>query len=315
MGGLDGTRVSAVIPAFNAEGTLSRTIESALAQTHEMAEVIVVDDGSTDRTSEIAASFPDVTVIRQANRGLAGARNTGIRSATGTWVAFLDADDTWEPGKTEAQLRGITDEVGVVHANRFGSITFARLWKRRVHVTPSGAMVRKAAIDQAGGFDEAFRRVEDLNLWLRIAFAGWRFAASDPALFHWTPSAGHLSQSDVKMVRAELENIEKIGGLIHCSRQGIASLCDAVRLEYARNLIGGGEHWEALDLLSECRAAAASRWLEFSARSGMRRLARRDILSLLHNLNIGRHAPCPGGCLLSAQAQAECGRLIPAIAH
>lgn len=98
--------VSAVIPAYNAEATIERALASVYAQDYaDIIEVIVVDDESTDTTAGVARSaFPQTVVIRQKNTGDAGARNTGIRHASGDYVAFLDADDEWTPEKTTVQL-------------------------------------------------------------------------------------------------------------------------------------------------------------------------------------------------------------------
>ena len=95
--------VSILIPAYNAERWLGATIESALAQTWPAKEIIVVDDGSTDRTLAVARGFGDrgVQVITQANRGAAAARNTALRAARGAWIQFLDADDLLNPRKIE----------------------------------------------------------------------------------------------------------------------------------------------------------------------------------------------------------------------
>ena len=100
--------ISVVIPCYNAAAFLRATIESILGQTHPVLEVIVVDDGSTDDSANIAESFgPPVRVIRQPNQGESAARNRGIEAAAGEWVAFLDADDLWLPTKVELQAEAI----------------------------------------------------------------------------------------------------------------------------------------------------------------------------------------------------------------
>lgn len=100
--------VSILIPAYNAARWIGASIESALAQTWPAKEVIVVDDGSTDRTLQVARSFVDkgVQVLAQANHGAAAARNAALQAAQGSYVQFLDADDILHPSKIEKQLRG-----------------------------------------------------------------------------------------------------------------------------------------------------------------------------------------------------------------
>src|SRR5689334_19281127 len=111
-------RTSVVIPAYNYGRYLGRAIDSALAQTRPVDEIIVVDDGSTDNTREVAESFGErIIYVYQKNKGLSAARNTGIRKATGDWVAFLDADDWWHPDKIKRQLEAASKdpEIGLVY--------------------------------------------------------------------------------------------------------------------------------------------------------------------------------------------------------
>jgi glycosyltransferase involved in cell wall biosynthesis len=93
--------VAVVIPAYNAGQFIGEALDSVSAQTARPSEVIVVDDGSTDRTAAVARSR-GVTLLTQPNRGVAAARNLAIRATGQHWIAFLDADDVWEPGKLEA---------------------------------------------------------------------------------------------------------------------------------------------------------------------------------------------------------------------
>ena len=102
---MNAPRVSVIIPAYNSGPLVEEAIGSALAQTRPPAEVVVIDDGSTDDTAERLARFgPPVRVIRQANGGVSAARNRGLAAATGAFVAFLDADDVWHPDKLRRQL-------------------------------------------------------------------------------------------------------------------------------------------------------------------------------------------------------------------
>ncbi len=104
---------SVIIAVYNGASTLARALESVLAQTLPPREVIVVDDGSTDASAAIAASFgPQVKVLRQGNRGVAAARNVGVAAAQGSWIAFLDADDYYYPKRLELTARAIAKVPG-----------------------------------------------------------------------------------------------------------------------------------------------------------------------------------------------------------
>ena len=96
--------VSVIIPSYNCEPFLAEAIESVFAQTYRPKEVIVVDDGSTDQTAAIARSYKEVQYIYQANQGPAIARNNGIATARGDFIAFIDHDDMWLPNKLEVQI-------------------------------------------------------------------------------------------------------------------------------------------------------------------------------------------------------------------
>jgi glycosyltransferase involved in cell wall biosynthesis len=301
--------VSAVIPAYNAERFISDAIQSVLAQTYEIAEIIVVDDGSSDRTAEVAAGFPRTRVIRRPNGGPGAARNTGIHAASGDWIALLDSDDLWIPRKTEIQLGYVTPDAGVIHANRFNPINFGNLWHRQAHVTPSGALVRKQAVLDVGGFEEsrAVMSVEDLNLWLKIALTDWRFVQSEVDLFGYRPTEASLSANDFKMAQAELTNIAMVGKHVHCQPKEIERVKQASRIEYARNLIAG-ERWdEAAQLLQECTPGLASRWLSLARLLKVNRLARTNIVKWLQSVD-GNYAShlCSGECSLPEVQRGLC---------
>lgn len=109
--------VSVVIPTYNHARFVRDAVDGALAQTNCRVEVLVVNDGSTDDTRDVLATYGDrIRAIHQVNQGLSAARNTGIRHATGEWVSFLDSDDFWHPQKTERQLAAIASapEVDVI---------------------------------------------------------------------------------------------------------------------------------------------------------------------------------------------------------
>ncbi|MCD6705030.1 MAG: glycosyltransferase [Thiobacillus sp.] len=106
-------RFSVVIPAFNSAATLARAIESVRAQNWPAHEIIVVDDGSTDATAEIAAGFDGVRLIRQKNSGVSVARNAGAAAATGDWLAFLDADDWYAPDRIKLHAEWIAEDAAL----------------------------------------------------------------------------------------------------------------------------------------------------------------------------------------------------------
>ena len=181
-------RVSVIIPAYNAAAFVKDALDCALAQTYPEIEVVVVNDGSTDNTAEILAGYGDrVRVHHQANAGLSAARNIGAAVASGDWLAFLDADDQWMPGKIEAQIATVGDRAWS-YTNRlnFGARgdvpelqsevsemvdgdVFVPLLLRGNFITVSSVMIRKALFNSVGGFVHQKGGCEDWDLWLRIA--------------------------------------------------------------------------------------------------------------------------------------------------
>lgn len=184
--------VSVVITTYNRAELCVRAVESALAQTYPNLEIIVVDDGSRDGTSErLRARFGTaITLISQENRGVSAARNTGVAASGGTLVALLDSDDYWLPEKTEEQVRFLEShpEYGMVLCNlsnfhadgrelgesnrrsalpRDGRILDNVLLSPAL--VPSSVMIRRALYESLGGFDESLPTAEDLDFHLRVA--------------------------------------------------------------------------------------------------------------------------------------------------
>jgi glycosyltransferase involved in cell wall biosynthesis len=176
-------KISVAIPAYNAELYLREALDSVLAQTCKSWEIIVVNDGSTDRTEEIALSYGDkIRYIRQENQGLAGARNTAIREATGDWVAFFDSDDVMVPDKLCLQAAAIEANPDLILVYSGFSFLYPDggteevpafpakdLWpalRYRTPILPSTSVVRRAALLEVGNFRSVL--TEDWDLWIRL---------------------------------------------------------------------------------------------------------------------------------------------------
>ncbi len=183
--------LSIVIPAYNVERFIVVAVRSALAQTVDDIEVIVVDDGSSDRTGSLVRAIrdPRLRVISQKNCGLSGARNSGIRAARGKYVGFLDGDDVWMPGKAahhlavmEADHRiGLTfsysiyldedgAETGLLLISKVQRPTLKDMLVRNHVGNGSTPVVRADVLEQGGVFDETLASCEDWELWIRLMY-------------------------------------------------------------------------------------------------------------------------------------------------
>jgi GT2 family glycosyltransferase len=188
--------VSVIVPVFNGERFLHEALDSALAQTYEPVEVVVVDDGSIDGTPEILAGYGDrIRVVRQENRGLSAARNAGLAASSGEFVQFLDADDLLPEDKIARQVEYLAEhpETGVVYcegryfceARPASRLTPGGRWitdgdilsslTERNFIIVHSALVRRACLEEASGFREDLLSCEDLDMWLRLARHGVRF--------------------------------------------------------------------------------------------------------------------------------------------
>jgi len=257
-------RVSVVLPVYNGERTLARTVASVLAQTFTDFELLVVDDGSTDGSRAVLAGFDDprLRVLGFANAGHSASRNRGIRAARAPLVAFIDADDLWLPGKLERQVAALearpaaalayawTDCIDAADAwvgtgshVRVDGPAFERLLVRNFLDNGSTPLVRAAALAEAGGFDEALPAAEDWDLWLRLA---WRheFACVPEVLVLYRIHGGtestnveRMERASVGVLEAHVARVEDPAARARLRRAGLAEL---YRYLTARALRGAG---------------------------------------------------------------------------
>jgi len=237
-------KIDVVLPAYNGSQVIRTALESALTQDVPL-RIIVVDDGSTDDSADIARSYGDrVTVLTQANRGVSGARNTGLAAAQAPYVALLDQDDVWEPGKLVRQLELIEahPDVGLIFTDmlllkRDGTVVedgylrttppYAALEGQPLgnqafllpeslgeavlrfnFISPSTTLLRRQAIQEIGGFDEAFRLCDDAECWLRL-LRHWRGIAIEERLVRSLVWEGNASLKWDKLILERLRIGEK----------------------------------------------------------------------------------------------------------
>ena len=191
--------VDVIVPAFNAQTFIAEAIRSAKSQTHSPARIIVVDDGSTDCTAQVVRKEfdgdPSVVYVRKDNGGLSSARNRGIAEANADFIAFLDADDVWLPGKLSEQIdvfrKSADPKLGVVYCDYDnidaaggplpdypcfklnpavrGDVFTQLLSGNYIASSGSGVLIRGECFLTAGGFDELLPSCEDWDMWLRLA--------------------------------------------------------------------------------------------------------------------------------------------------
>jgi glycosyltransferase involved in cell wall biosynthesis len=226
--------VSVVITVYNGETFLAECLESVFSQTYHPMEVIVVDDGSTDRSLEIAKTFLGVKhIVRQKNKDVSAARNAGVEKACGDFIAFIDHDDKWMPDKLAKQM-------GVFQKESMADLVFCDLIKffpsgkthhasdkhrialsltddnlfsmlvRKNVLMPSAVLVKKKSFLKAGKFDESFKTCGDYEMWIRMAEMGMKFRYLPEALTHYRQHTENASKKVETMHRDRLRAIKKI---------------------------------------------------------------------------------------------------------
>src|SRR4051812_42791685 len=261
--------VSVIMPAYNVERYLSEAIDSVLAQTFTDFELVIVDDGSTDGSRAIAdgyrAQHPHrIVVVSQENRGLAGARNTALRVASGRVLALLDSDDGWAPTFLDSQMRLLDahNDVAIVTGNAInrGGAEDGRPARPMPDPRPAPDLVtilrdetavfimslfRREVVDRIGDFDERFRTNEDYDFWIRAAFAGFKFLRNPEPLGFYRRHANSLSASDVRMIAGILRVYRKAAG--HSQAGSVAGDVIAEQIERFETELLAAQAHEALD--------------------------------------------------------------------
>ena len=180
-------QVSVIIPTYNRGWIVGEAVDSVLAQDFADYELIVVNDGSTDETEAVLSDYGDrICIVRQKNKGVSAARNTGIRSASGDLISFLDSDDLWLPSKLSNQTAFFdqhpqavacqTEETWIRNGRRVNPRNRHRKPSGMIFepslalclVSPSAVMIRRSLFDRVGLFDESLPACEDYDMWLRI---------------------------------------------------------------------------------------------------------------------------------------------------
>ena len=222
--------ISVIVPAYNGEATLASTLASVAAQTYRKIEVLVVDDGSSDRTAAIAeamaAQDSRIRLVRQSNQGVAAARNHGARLATGQAFAFVDADDLWAPEKLALQVKALHEggpKVALVytwsalidaddrvysleHRPEFEGRVLRQLCQSNFVGNGSSTLMRREAFERTGGFDSSLHArgaqgCEDLDIYLRVA-EHYEFRVVRRHLTGYRVTIGNMSSNAARMLRS-----------------------------------------------------------------------------------------------------------------
>lgn len=283
-------RVSVVMPVFNVAPYVAEAVQSVLDQVFTDFELVIVDDGGTDDSIAICRTFDDprIRIVHQQNRGLAGARNTGIAHARGEVIALLDPDDRWSPEKLRLHVIHLDADtsVGVSYSgSRFidadGTILKQGQRPRLEDIAPhhilcrnpvgngSAAVIRRAALDRivyadAGEpqrpcyFDESFRQSEDIELWIRMSLAsGYRFDGIAPLLTDYRIIGGGLSANIARQFESWERVIDKVRTYAPEFVVQHGAAARAYQLRYlARRSVQLGDGSFALSLIGEALSAS-----------------------------------------------------------
>ena len=273
--------VTVVMPVYNTQKYVHAAIMSVLNQTYLDFELLIIDDAGTDSSIEICSQINDqrIRIISQENRGLAGARNTGIRNARGAFLAFLDSDDLWEPQKLESHVQflrsnptvgvcyaasAMIDDEGnlmrVVQRPRLKKIDPQTIFLRNPVGNGSAPVIRREVFDdiampgsrnEPDYFDESFRQSEDIECWIRIALTtNWTFEGIDGIHTRYRINEGGLSANVIRQYETWLRVRSNVREIAPRFAQKWEKLAEAYQLRYlARRCIRMSDGALALSFL------------------------------------------------------------------
>jgi len=269
--------ISVIIPTYNRAGLLARAVDSVLNQTFQDFELIVVDDGSTDRTAEVLAGYQDrLILLSKPHRGVSAARNQGLTSARGEWIAFLDSDDYWLPEKLAVQVDFFlhhpqalicqTEEIwyrngrrvnpGKRHVKPSGDIFQMSL--ELCLVSPSAVMIKKDLFSKVGEFDETLPACEDYDLWLRITAKYPVYLLKEPLVVKTGGHADQLSRVTPALDKYRIQALLKIlksGTLTVTQEKAARAELGRKAQIYGHGCIKRGRHQEGKGYLELARQA------------------------------------------------------------
>ena len=226
---VDSPKVSVIVPTYNRADRLERALNSIVSQTYQDFELIVVDDGSTDKTSQLMKSFPKAQYLYiKKNSGVSKARNVGLAFAKGELICFLDSDDLWKEKKIQIQSLWLennkdsqicyTDEIWIRNGVRVNPMNRHRKYSGDIFrhclglciVSPSSVMIRAKLFDEIGNFDESLPACEDYDLWLRIASKYAFHFIEEPLIIKYGGHSDQLSRKYWGMDRFRVVALKKL---------------------------------------------------------------------------------------------------------
>ena len=223
-------KISVVIPTLNRINTLQRALDSVINQTYKPAEIIVVDNGSSDGTLKfLREQYPEITILTENKLGVSSARNKGIEKSINQWIALLDSDDAWHPRKLEIQtsmLDSALKEYNLIHTDEVWFRNNKHINQMKKHkkqggyiferclslccISPSSVLFKKNILDKVGLFDESLPVCEDYDMWLKICSSEEVLFAQDKLTYKYGGHKDQLSKSYWGMDRFRIKSIENI---------------------------------------------------------------------------------------------------------